>query len=656
MALAVHEIILTDTSQEPEPASLSENDALATNLGDEEISSPDAKLVVTSQDVETAQPLREEPSPSNPPVSSAPRGMFTDVDGFKERMRQKMHRETYDVTTKYKNKGIFQKIARHHFFENTTLAVIGLNAIWIAVDTDKNDADVLIRAPVIFQVADHFFCAYFSIELFVRYKAFAKKVDGLKDAWFVFDSFMVFIMVMETWVMSTVLLATGSADGNSGANPLGNATTLKLLRLMRLSRMARMARLLRSMPELVILIKGMAQAMRSVFFTLLLLFLVIYMFAIGLVQLTEGSTSGDQYFKTVPQAMSVLLLAGTFLDGLGMVARSLEADSLWILFVFYLFVLLAPLTVMNMLIGVLCEVVTKLASTEKDSNTLAFVFERLQQIIEGHGLSETVSKDEFLAILGDADAIQLLHSIGVYTLCLVDMVDEIFASPTSQGLEDGDQSVNLSIPDFMEVVFQLRGTNNATTKDVVDLRKCVRQLLKRFELALEPFLHPAQPSDTQTPVASTPETPPPTGYYLGRMGSNTSGSTCIDSHIGSNCGTHESEHRAMSKELEARSRVRESSDAGVKVQSITHFWTQAGRLEGVLAAGQSELQRFFESLPPEYFNADGSLACSEKMEAQEMQALTKQMMWLGEELSSTMVALHKVRGTCCCDVKSLALH
>merc|ERR1712003_287953 len=103
----------------------------------------------------------------------------------------------------------------------------------------------------------------------------------MKDGWFVFDTFMVTMMIFETWIMFVVVAAAGG-----GGQSLGNAGMLRILRLLRLSRMARMARLLRSMPELLILIKGMVAALRSVFFTLLLLVILMYVFAILFRQMT----------------------------------------------------------------------------------------------------------------------------------------------------------------------------------------------------------------------------------------------------------------------------------------------------------------------------------------------------------------------------------
>merc|ERR1719424_1906598 len=97
------------------------------------------------------------------------------------------------------------------------------------------------------------------------------------------------------------------AQGGGGSGGLGNASILRLARLLRLSRMMRMARLLRSMPELLILIKGMVAAFRSVFFTLLLLVLFIYVFAIYFRQMTaEMPHLRDTYFYSMAKAQHSL--------------------------------------------------------------------------------------------------------------------------------------------------------------------------------------------------------------------------------------------------------------------------------------------------------------------------------------------------------------
>merc|ERR1719329_769548 len=162
--------------------------------------------------------------------------------------------------------------------------------------------------------------------------AFEKKRNGLKDSWFVFDSILVFMMVMETWVLTLVMVATASPGGSS---PLGNASILRLLRLARLSRMARM---LRSMPELLILIKGMVAAMRSVGFVLLLQVIMMYIFSIAFVQLLAGTDAGDNWFPGIPASMYTLMVAGTFMDDITTCANEIARENFPCAALFFVFV------------------------------------------------------------------------------------------------------------------------------------------------------------------------------------------------------------------------------------------------------------------------------------------------------------------------------
>ena len=73
----------------------------------------------------------------------------------------------------------------------------------------------------------------------------------MKDAWFKFDSALVLLMVVETWVTPLLFLITGTSGAGLPTGPL---------RLLRLLRLSRMARLMRSLPELVTMVKGMLRA------------------------------------------------------------------------------------------------------------------------------------------------------------------------------------------------------------------------------------------------------------------------------------------------------------------------------------------------------------------------------------------------------------
>jgi hypothetical protein len=142
-----------------------------------------------------------------------------------------------------------------------------------------------------------------------------------------------------------------------------------------------------------------------------------------------------------------------------------------------LFILMSSLTVMNMLIGVLVEVVSVVAAVEKEQMTMRYVKTMLLKMLSQNGMDRgkngmdedsdiTISRHQFEQLLMKPQAARIIQDVGVDVVGLVDFMDFIF--------KDGEK---LSFPEFMDVVLQLRGSNNATVRDVVDLRKYVQNQL-----------------------------------------------------------------------------------------------------------------------------------------------------------------------------------
>merc|ERR1719362_217777 len=255
-----------------------------------------------------------------------------------------------------------------------------------------------------------------------------------------------------------------SGAGKGGG--LGNASILRMARLLRLTRMARMARLLRAMPELLILIKGMVAAMRSVMFTLGLLMVIIYIFAIAFTQLCDETPCAD-VFSSVPDSMHYLLIKGALMDSVSEVTEILQPQSIVLLLVFYMFVLLASLTVMNMLIGVICEVVSAVAATEQEVSMVCYVKEKIEELMASGSTDgdNMISKEEFKGMLENKKALTILNDVGVDVVSLPDFTDTIF-EPDEYGNPKA-----LTFAEFMNVVLDLRGSNTARVKDIVQLRK-----------------------------------------------------------------------------------------------------------------------------------------------------------------------------------------
>merc|ERR1712232_1470323 len=145
---------------------------------------------------------------------------------------------------------------------------------------------------------------------------------------------------------------------------------------------------------------------------------------------------------------------------------------------FMVFVLLAFVTVMNMLIGVLVEVVSVTAQVEKESNQVRDVKNVLIKLVgelvvdddEAIGLS----KNDFCEMLTSPGAAKALLEVGVDAVGLVDYAEFVYRKVE-----------NLSFGQVCELVLQLRGGNATKVQDLVDMRKFLHTELLRVEATVE---------------------------------------------------------------------------------------------------------------------------------------------------------------------------
>lgn len=382
--------------------------------------------------------------------------------------------EEYNVESLYSETGIWQAVAKSNRFQDLALIVIVLNSIWISIDTDFNNAEVLSQAAWPFQVVENLFCAFFTFEITVRFLAFKYRSKAFTDGWFVFDSVLVSFMVLETWVVTAMVAVMGTNSG-SAAQGVGHSSIFRMFRLLRLTRVTRMARVLRSLPELVVLVRGMMMGMRSVVATFGLLMALVYIYAVILTQLLKGSDSDLQSsFSGVMVSMNTLLMQGIFSDQAQFFGQMLD-EGLLFYTIFMMFMLTGAFTVMNMLIGVLCDVMSNVSDDQKDDwavNQLKAQIEKLIAEVDVDG-DMMVSQAEFAHMLQSKEALKSLEDVEVDVMALVHYADFIFR-----------ESSDMPIPEFTDAVLQFRATTPACMKDLVEMRHFITKELAALEFRL----------------------------------------------------------------------------------------------------------------------------------------------------------------------------
>lgn len=397
-----------------------------------------------------------------------------------------VEKPVYSVEAFYRKGGTCQAIARSNAFANLTVAVVALNAIYIGVESDNNDAQNIYRASWFFQACSQFFCIYFTLELLVRFLAFEKKRDCLRDGWFKFDAFLVSTMVLDTWVIMPTLYSIGGQM----------KIPTQPLRMLRLFKLTRMARLMKAFPELVTMIKGLVRSVRAISSSMILIGLMVYVWAIMMHMLMKdekkyNETSWDDWqlgFGTLTHCMWTLFMNGTLmLDNTQPLMTGLlfhnKVHYVLAGIAFMTYSLLSALLILQMLIGVLCEVVSQVNQEQRDAAALGLVRQELLVDLNNFaGEDGKISQAELFEVMNNPKSRALLRKLNINCAYVLELQRMMFTRP--------GQSV--SIKTILELLVMCRGDVPTTVEtmaggllsvihEITTLRESFEQSLTAIE-------------------------------------------------------------------------------------------------------------------------------------------------------------------------------
>lgn len=308
-------------------------------------------------------------------------------------------------------------IARNKYFEYTTLAVICLNALYLGYDSDYNarweKPEKLYDSNLYgFIIFDNFFCVYFTIEVLIRFLAYKNVEHSCCDLSFVFDLFLVVLMIVETWVFAFI----GTIDA---------LKQVSILRLLRLARLLRMGKIMRYFPELQLIVKGMVAAVRAVACCAALQLLCLYVFAIIFTsEYHQGLKPDDDpdipeievLFGSLGKSMRHLLIMATILDDITACTNAIRSTNKPMMMVaFMAAVLISSFTLFNMLLGILCEVVEATGHGEAKKNEEKALHDTIIKFFKSMDLNHdgTISREEFFSMRDEEHVMAALEKLDI---------------------------------------------------------------------------------------------------------------------------------------------------------------------------------------------------------------------------------------------------
>ncbi len=217
------------------------------------------------------------------------------------------------------------KLKESSIFQYSVIFIIIVNAITIGVNTYDLD-DLLTK---VISVLDYSITVFFVIEIIIRFVGEQNKKDFFKSGWNIFDSSIVLISLI----------------------PIPNNSSFLLLRLLRVFRVLRIISVI---PELKKIIEALLGSIKRVFYVGLLLFIILYIYAsIGSILFNSDI---PERWGDVGVSMITLFQVLT-LSSWEQVMLPLQDVYWWAWIYFFSFIIICGITMLNLLIAILVDVV-----------------------------------------------------------------------------------------------------------------------------------------------------------------------------------------------------------------------------------------------------------------------------------------------------------
>lgn len=334
-------------------------------------------------------------------------------------------------------------------FDYLSGALVLGNAVVIGVQTDHMAQTTNELPPIHFRIMDSIFCVLFTSELLCRFVASGWSLFSRANwKWSTFDCLLVGLQIVDE-------IVSYATTGSSGLN----FSFMRVLRILRLIRVLRIIRILRLIGELRAIVSSIMGSLRSLAWTVVLIFMMVYIFGIYFTQVVldhriEKQHAGNdmaeddvmlRFFGSLP--LSILSLYQAITTGLAWneLSTPLMAEiSVVSGLVMSMYIAFSIMALMNVVTGVFVEAALKSAKDDHDEFLLCHV----RELFEGQ---DDIDWDAFQAQLGNEHMQSFFAAIDV----------DISEAEAVFKLLDADGSGEIDLEEFLTGCLNLKGPAKA---------------------------------------------------------------------------------------------------------------------------------------------------------------------------------------------------
>jgi len=260
-------------------------------------------------------------------------------------------------------------VVESKLFERSIITVILVNAVVLGLETSQ---EIMNEYGHILEVLNYIFITIFVIEMLL--KLYAYHFNYFRDGWNVFD----FIIVFSS------LIPTG-----------GVFTGLRILRIFRVLRIPRLISGLKPLRKIV---SSILRSLPGVAWTVLLMFIVYYVFAI--IGIYLFSSDAPEKFGSLGTAFVTLFELMT-LSSWQNVVIPLTEHNVWAWFYFLIFILAAAFILLNVILGIIVDSLD-LQNKEEELEIIEAALEpdaSKEEILQSEVLKLKVQLDQIITLM-----------------------------------------------------------------------------------------------------------------------------------------------------------------------------------------------------------------------------------------------------------------
>jgi len=219
----------------------------------------------------------------------------------------------------------------------------------------------------------------------------------------------------------------------------------------------------------------------------------------------EAEDTAADIFSDLGTSMMTLFTNGVLGDNLAGALEVIKTDSLAMMWLFILFMVISGMTLLNMLIGVLCQVIEESSHEESEQNQVNILkasFEEAFRCIDTSN-DGVISEEEWKKMKHNPSVRQSLATVGVDEKDMDMRLDQMQETFFGASDNESERKTGITYNEFVEKVAGLRWDIPASTLDLEMLKELVRhedKLLKKKLGSIEAILMKRPVSANQTPM------------------------------------------------------------------------------------------------------------------------------------------------------------